>query len=150
MGALKATQVAASNAGLQVTVVEARTANDIAPAFDKIAQARPGALVILTSPLMTIQAIRNSEFALQLKLPSIYADPAFARAGGLMSYGPNFDGIIRNLALYVDKIFKGAKPADLPVEQPTKFELVINLKTATMLGLTIPATLLATADEVIE
>jgi len=148
--ALKETSKAAGSAGLQVTVVEARTASDIAPAFEKIAQARPGALVILTSPLMTVQAGRNSELALHLKLPSIYADPAFAKAGGLMSYGPNFDGIIRNLAVYVDKIFKGAKPADLPVEQPTKFELVVNLKTAAALGLRIPATLLATADEVIE
>jgi ABC-type uncharacterized transport system substrate-binding protein len=81
---------------------------------------------------------------------SIYADPGFARAGGLISYGPNFDGIARNLAVYIDKMFKGAKPADLPVEQPTKFELVVNLKTAAALGLTIPARLLATADEVIE
>ncbi len=131
-------------------MVEARSASDIAPAFERIAEARPGALVILTSPLMTVQASRNSALALKLKLPSIYADPGFARAGGLMSYGPNFDGVFRNLAVYIDKIFKGAKPADLPVEQPTKFELVVNLKTAAALGLRFPATLLATADEVIE
>jgi putative ABC transport system substrate-binding protein len=148
--ALKETSKAADDAGLRVTVVEARTASDIAPAFERIAEARPGGLVILTSPLMTVQASRNSALALQLKLPSIYADPAFAKAGGLMSYGPNFDGIVRNLAVYIDKVFKGAKPADLPVEQPTKFELVLNLKTAAALGLRIPATLLATADEVIE
>ncbi len=148
--ALKETSKAADDAGLRVTVVEARTASDIAPAFERIAEARPGGLVILTSPLMTVQASRNSALALQLKLPSIYADPAFAKAGGLMSYGPSFDGIVRNLAVYIDKVFKGAKPADLPVEQPTKFELVLNLKTAAALGLRIPATLLATADEVIE
>jgi putative ABC transport system substrate-binding protein len=148
--ALKETTKAADNAGLQVTVVEARSASDIAPAFERIAEARPGALIILTSPLMTVQASRNSALALKLKLPSIYADSGFARAGGLMSYGPNFDGLFRNLAVYIDKIVKGAKPAELPVEQPTKFELVINLKTAAALGLRIPATLLAAADEVIE
>jgi putative ABC transport system substrate-binding protein len=134
----------------QVAVFEARIASDIAPGFERIAEARPGALVILTSPLMTVQASRNAALALQMKLPSIYADPAFAKAGGLMSYGPNFDDVFRNLAVYIDKIFKGAKPADLPVEQPTRFELVVNLKTGTALGLRIPATLLATADEVIE
>src|ERR1700676_2051494 len=150
MSALKETLNAAGSGGLQVAVVEARTATDIAPAFEKIALARPSALVILTSPLMSVQVGRISELALQLKLPSIYPDPGFAKAGGLMSYGPNFDAIIKSFAVYVDKIFKGAKTADLPVEQPTKLELVVNLKTAAALGLSIPATLLATADEVIE
>jgi putative ABC transport system substrate-binding protein len=131
-------------------VVEARTPNDIAPGFEKIAAAHPDALVILNSPLMSVQAHRNSELALQLKLPAIYADPLFAKVGGLVSYGPNFDSIIKNLATYIDKIFKGAKPADLPVEQPTNFGLVINLKTAKALGLEIPPPLLALADEVIE
>jgi len=96
------------------------------------------------------QAGRIAELALQLKLPSIYSDPLFATAGGLMSYGPNFDRIIKSLATYIDKIFKGAKPADLPVEQPSKFELIINLKTAKALGLDIPPNLLLLADEVIE
>src|SRR5438045_9127225 len=93
--ALKETLGAARQAGLQVTSVEARTPTDIAPGFEKIAAARPGALVILNSPLMTVQESRNSELALQLKLPAIYTDPLFARAGGLMSYGPNRDGILR-------------------------------------------------------
>jgi putative ABC transport system substrate-binding protein len=148
--ALKETRDAARQAGLQVTAVEARTPNDIAPGFEEIAAARPGALIILNSVLMSGQARRNSELALRLKLPAIYPDPLFAKAGGLMSYGANVNSVIKNLATYIDKIFKGAKPADLPVEQPTKFELIINLKTAKALGLTIPATLLATADEVIE
>jgi putative tryptophan/tyrosine transport system substrate-binding protein len=150
VNALKETLNAARQAGLQVTAVEARTPSDIAPGFEKIAQARPNALLILGSPLMSVQAGRIAELALQLKLPSIYADPLFAKAGGLMSYGPNYDSIIENLATYIDKIFKGAKPADLPVEQPTKFELIINLKTAKRLGLDIPPNLLVLADEVIE
>jgi putative tryptophan/tyrosine transport system substrate-binding protein len=150
VNALKETLDAARQTSLQVTAVEARTPSDIAPAFEKIAQTRPGALVILGSPLMSVQGGRIAQLALELKLPSIYWDPLFAKAGGLMSYGPNFDTIIKNLAPYIDKIFKGAKPADLPVEQPTKFELIINLKTAKALGLAIPPTLLALADEVID
>jgi putative tryptophan/tyrosine transport system substrate-binding protein len=148
--ALEETRDAARRAGLQVTAVEARTPDDIEPGFEKIAAARPGALIILNSVLMSGQAQRNSELALRLKLPTIYADPLFARAGGLMSYGTNVNSAIKHLATYIDRIFKGAKPADLAVEQPTKFELVINLKTAKALGLAIPANLLALADEVIE
>jgi putative ABC transport system substrate-binding protein len=148
--ALKETLDAARQAGLQVTAVEARAAGDIAPAFEKIAQARPGALIVLQSPLMSVQAGRIAELALQLRLPSISADPRFAKASGLMSYGPNVDRIVKNLATYIDRIFKGTKPADLPVEQPSKFELIINLKTAKALGLDIPPNLLLLADEVIE
>jgi putative tryptophan/tyrosine transport system substrate-binding protein len=148
--ALKETRDVARQLGLQVMAVEARTPNDIVPGFEKIAAARTGALVILNSVLMSGQAGRNSELALRLKLPAIYADPLFAKAGGLMSYGANVNSAIKSLATYIDKIFKGAKPADLPIEQPTKFELVINLKTAQELGLAIPVTLLALADEVIE
>ena len=111
---------------------------------------RPKGLVILTGPLMSVEAARIAEFTLGLKLPSIYADRFFPDAGGLMSYGPNFDALTKRAAIYVDRIFKGEKPADLPVERPTKFELVINLKTARALGIEIPPTLLARADEVIE
>jgi putative ABC transport system substrate-binding protein len=99
---------------------------------------------------MSIQAGRIAELALGLKLPSIYTDRAFPEAGGLMSYGPNFDAITKRAAIYFDRIFKGEKPADLPVEQPTKFELVINLKTAKALGRTVPDVMLALTDEVIE
>jgi putative tryptophan/tyrosine transport system substrate-binding protein len=150
VSALKETLDAARQAGLQVTSVEARTPNDIAPGFEKIAAARPDALVILNSPLMSVQEKLNSELALQLKLPAIYTDPLFAKTGGLMAYGPNRDSIGKKLAAYIDKIFKGAKPADMPVEQPTKFDLIINLKTAKTLGLSIPTNLLVLADEVIE
>jgi len=150
VNALKETLDSARQAGMQPTPVEARTPTDVAPAFEKIAQARPDALVILGSPLMSGQGGRIAELALRLKLPSIYPDPLFAKAGGLMSYGPNYDRILKNLATYIDKIFKGAKPADLPIEQPSKFELIINLKTAKALGLDIPPNLLVLADEVIE
>jgi putative tryptophan/tyrosine transport system substrate-binding protein len=92
----------------------------------------------------------SSELALRSKLPAIYTDPRFAKAGGLMAYGPNRDIILKNLTTYIDKIFKGAKPADLAVEQPTKFDLIINLKTAKTLGLNIPMNLLLLADEIIE
>ena len=85
-----------------------------------------------------------------MKLPSIYTEIAFPQAGGLMSYGPNFDSITRRAAIYIDRIFKGEKPANLPIEQPTKFYLVINLKTARALGLNVPPSILALADEVIE
>jgi putative ABC transport system substrate-binding protein len=91
-----------------------------------------------------------ANLALNAKLPSIYSAPLFPQSGGLLSYGANFPILLKRAAIYVDKIFKGAKPADLPVEQPTKFDLLINLKTAKALGLEIPPTLLARADEVIE
>jgi putative ABC transport system substrate-binding protein len=94
--------------------------------------------------------LRLPLLSMRPRLPSIYTDRAFPNAGGLISYGPGFDAVTTHAAIYVDKIFKGEKPADLPVEQPTKFELIINLKTAKVLGLTLPQTLLATADDVIE
>ena len=99
---------------------------------------------------MSFHVARIAEFALGLKLPSIYTDRSFPQAGGLMSYGPDFDALMKRTAIYVDRIFTGEKPADLPIEQPTKFELVINLKTAKALGLTVSPTLLALADEVID
>jgi putative ABC transport system substrate-binding protein len=148
--ALRETRRAAGAMRLQLLAVEARDVSDLAPAFETIAKARPNALVILTAPLMSIQTARIAELALGLKQPSIYTDRSFPEAGGLMSYGPNFDAITKRAAIYVDRILKGEKTADLPVEQPTKFELVINLKTAKALGRTVPDMLLALADEVIE
>jgi len=133
--ALKETQNAARKAGVQVTSVQARTPNDIVPGFEKIAATHPGALVILNSVLMSGQASRNAELALQLKLPAVYPDPRFAKAGGFMSYGANVDSTITKLATYIDRIFKGAKPGDFPVEQQSKFELIINLNTVKALGL---------------
>jgi putative ABC transport system substrate-binding protein len=150
VNALKETLDAAHHLNLEVTEVGARTPDDIAPAFEKIALARPGALAVLTSALMSQQTPRIAELALRLKLPSIYPEPRYARSGGLVSYGPDFLAIIKNGTYYMDRILKGEKPADLPVEQPTKFELAINLKTAKALGIEVPPSLLARADEVIE
>jgi putative tryptophan/tyrosine transport system substrate-binding protein len=135
---------------LRLLAVEAHDADDLAPAFATLAKAKPKGLVILNAPLMNNEAARIAELAVGVKLPSIYIDRTFPATGGLMSYGPNFDYMTKRMAIYVDRIFKGAKPADLPVEQPTKFELVLNLKTAKALGLEIPAKLVALADEVIE
>src|SRR5260370_37047028 len=135
---------------VQIVTGEARYGDDLGPAFRTIAKAGANALVILNAPLMSIQVARIAKLALGLKLPSIYTDVSFPQAGGLMSYGPNFDSIAKRAATYVDRIFKGEKPADLPVEQPTKFDLAINLKTAKALGLNVPPSVLALADEVIE
>jgi putative ABC transport system substrate-binding protein len=148
--ALEQTQDAAGAMRLKITAIEARKADDLALAFRLIEKAEPNALVILNAPLMNIQGARIAELALGLKLPSIYTDISFPQAGGLMSYGPNFDSLAKRAAIYVDRIFKGEKPADLPIEQPTKFDLVINLKTAKALGLDVPPLVLALADEVIE
>jgi putative ABC transport system substrate-binding protein len=136
--------------GLQLQIVRARAASDLEPAFDEMAKQRAEALVVLMSPTFNAQTKRIADLAGKHRLPTIYEWRAFTAAGGLMSYGADFNDIYRRAAGYVDKILKGAKPADLPVEQPTKFELVINLKTAKTLGLTIPQSLLGRADEVIQ
>jgi putative ABC transport system substrate-binding protein len=148
--AFKETQAAAGVMRLKLVSVEARDANDFASAFEMLAGAQPNALVILNAPLMSIQTARIAEMALRQKLPSIFPDRSFPEAGGLMSYGPSFDAIAKRAASYIDRIFHGEKPSDLPIEQPTRFELVINLKTAKALGIEIPPTVLAQADEVIE
>jgi len=111
---------------------------------------RPQGLLILADSLFMLRRKQIVDFVLHEHLPAMFQFREFAQLGGLMSYGPNVQDMFRRGANYVDKILKGARPADLPIEQPTKFELVINLKTAKALGLTIPQTLLATADEVIE
>jgi putative ABC transport system substrate-binding protein len=113
-------------------------------------RARAGALTVLPSGTFTNERRRLVDVAAKNRLPAVYPWREFVDAGGLMSYGPDFADLFRRAATYVDKILKGAKPADLPVEQPTKFELVINLKTAKALGLTIPQSLLLRADEVIQ
>jgi putative ABC transport system substrate-binding protein len=111
---------------------------------------RAEALLVLMSPVFFRQRVQIIELGLKSRLPTISGSSPFADAGALMSYGANLDDMFRHVALHIDKILKGAKPADLPVEQPTKFELVINLKTARALGLTIPPSLLQRADQVIE
>ena len=128
---------------------EIRQAEDIAPAIEAL-KSRADALYVATDPLVFTNRIRINTLALGARLPTIYGSREYVDAGALMSYGPNFPDLFRRAADYVDKILRGAKPADIPVEQPTKFELVINLKTAKALGLTVPPTLLTRADEVIE
>jgi ABC-type uncharacterized transport system substrate-binding protein len=134
--------------GLDVATFEIRRADDIASAFEAF-KGRVDALSVIGDPLMTANRVRIITLALAARLPTILSSED-VESGGLMSYGPNFLNPYRRAADYVDKVLRGAKPADLPVEQPTKFELTINLTTAKALGLTIPETLLATADEVIQ
>jgi putative ABC transport system substrate-binding protein len=142
-------QAAASALGLEVTALEIRRAEDIAPAFASLKD-RAEALYICADALTTANQNRISTFALVARLPTISGSREQLEGGGLMTYGPNFVDLFRRAGDYVDKILRGAKAADLPVQQPTRFELVINLITATALGLKIPEALLLRADEVIE
>ena len=123
---------------------------DFDQAFDTIAKVRPDAFIVLADRLFLHNRARIVDFAARNRLPAVYPYRELVEAGGLMSFGPNYADMHRRAATYVDKILKGAKPGDLPVEQPTKFELVINLKTAKALGFTIPQSLLLRADEVIQ
>ena len=142
--------VAARVLGVQLHVVELRSADQLDTAFAAMTQAGANALIVMADPAL-MDGLRGQvvDLAATSRLPAMYEWKMYVEAGGLMSYGPSLPGIYRFAATYVDKILKGAKPADLPVEQPTKFELVINLKTAQALGVTIPPTLLFLADEVI-
>jgi putative ABC transport system substrate-binding protein len=146
---LQETEVAGRALGLQLQFLEARDPSDFERAFSAMTRERAGALLVLTSPMFTAQRGRLADLAARSRLPASYLVKEFAEAGGLMSYGASFTDQYRRAATYIDKILKGAKPADLPVEQPMKFELVINLKTAEALGITVPPTLLFQADEVI-
>ena len=130
--------------------VSVRTEGDLEAAFAIIAGERPDALWVGTDSLTMFHRKRITDFAATRGLPTVSFVRAVAEDGGLMSYGPDFREMFRSMATYIDKILKGAKPGDLPVEQPTKFELVINLKTVKALSLTIPQSLLARADHVIE
>jgi putative tryptophan/tyrosine transport system substrate-binding protein len=142
-------RVAASRLGLDIISLDVRRAEDIAPAFDAI-NGRAEALYVSNDPLIVTNVNRINTLAVGARLPTIHNSREFIESGGLMSYGPNYPDLFRRAADFVDKILRGAKPADLPVEQPTKFDFVINLTTAKALGLTIPPSLLARADEVIE
>ncbi|MEK6242872.1 MAG: ABC transporter substrate-binding protein [Pseudomonadota bacterium] len=147
---LKEAEVAARALGVRLQFVEARGPADIDRAFSDMTRERAGALTLLASNMFTIERRRLVDLAAKNQLPAVYPQREYVDAGGLISYGPNIADMYRRAATYVDKILKGAKPADLPVEQPTKFELVINLKTAKALGITIPQSLLVRADEVIQ
>ena len=142
-------QAAARALGLEVATLEIRRAEDIAPAFEAL-NGRVDALYIETDALIFTHRIRINTLALAARLPTMHSVRAYVEAGGLMSYGPNYTDLFRRAGELVDKILRGAKPADIPVEQPTKFDLVINLTTAKALGLDVPPMLLARADEVIE
>jgi putative tryptophan/tyrosine transport system substrate-binding protein len=142
-------RAAARTFGLEVAMCEVRRSEDIAPAFEALIKDRSEALYVLGDALLTTNRVRINTLALGARLPTV-ANREFVELGGLMSYGPNFPDLHRRAAEYAGRILRGAKPADLPVEQPTKFDLVVNLTTAKALGLQIPPTLLARADEVIE
>jgi putative ABC transport system substrate-binding protein len=147
---IKTWEAAARALGMQLQVVEARGPEHFDRGFADMARARAGALTVVSTPVFDTQPRRLVELAARHRLPAVYTFKAFVDAGGLMSYGPDISDLYRRAATYVDKILKGARPGDLPVEQPTKFELVINLRTARALGLTIPPSLLARADQVVE
>jgi putative ABC transport system substrate-binding protein len=146
-----ALEAAAQSVRLHLQIVRVGGTEELDRAFETMLRDRPGALMTIpTTPLFYAQRERIIELVAKSCLPTIYESNEYVHAGGLMSYGPSFPDLMRRAAAYVDKILKGAKPGDLPVEQPTKFELVINLKTAKALGLTIPQSLLLRADQVIE
>jgi len=147
---LREMETAATALKVRLHEIGVRDASELDSAIATIAQDGIGGFVVFPSPLTLRYRARIVELAATRHLPAMYGFGEFARAGGLMAYGPNVREMFRRAATYVDRILKGAKPADLPVEQPTKFELVINLKTATALGLTIPPSLLTRADQVIE
>ena len=142
--------IAARALGVQLQVVEARGPADFDRAFSEMTSARAGALMVPSTAMFSSERRRLLELAAKNRLPTLYTFREYVDAGGLMSYGPNLADLFRRAATYVDKILKGAKPGDLPVEQPTKFELVINVNTAKALGITIPQSVVARADEVIQ
>ena len=146
----RGTQVAAQSLGVQLQSLGVRGPEELDRAFSAMKEARAGALIVESSSLLFTSRTRLANLALKNRLPTMFAQREYTEAGGLMAYAADFSDLFRRTATFVDKILKGAKPADLPVEQPTKFELVINLKTAKALGLTIPPSLLQRADEVIQ
>ena len=135
--------------GLDVVTLEIRRAEDIGSVFEGL-KGHADALYVVANPLVLTNVVRINTLALGARLPTIYIAKEYIQAAGLMSYGPNYPDLYRRAAGYIDKILRGTKPGDIPVEQPTKFDLVINLTTAKALGLTIPESFLLRADEVIE
>jgi putative ABC transport system substrate-binding protein len=143
-------EAAARGLGVQLLPLEVRGPAEFAGAFQAAPQGHAQALIMVQSPLFNTHLARLAELALASRLPTMAGEVGYAKAGGLMNYGPNLPESWHRAATYVHKILKGAKPADLPVEQPTKFELILNLKTAQALGMTMPPSLLLLADEVIQ
>ena len=148
--ALKETQVAAEALGLTLQPLAVPRADEVELVFAAMRKERAGALIVLSDPFFITQRTRLANLAAKHSLPAMFPWREHVEAGGLMGYGASIPDLFRRAATYVDAILRGAKPADLPVEQPTKFEFVINLKTATVLGLTIPPSVLARADAIIE
>ena len=147
---LKEIELAAGALKVKLQYLDVLSSKDIETAFQAAAKGRADGVVMLGSAVFNTHRIQIVELAVKSRLPATYTRPEYVEDGGLMTYGPSINDLFRRAATYVDKILKGVKPADLPVEQPTKFELVINLKTAKALGLTIPPSVLARADRVIE
>jgi putative tryptophan/tyrosine transport system substrate-binding protein len=147
---MKELEAAARTLGLDLQPMQVRAAEDLENAFSEMAKDRAGAFLVLSNPAIGFFRGKVAEFAAKARVPGIYATPAYVTAGGLMSYAPAHADQYRRAAVYVDKILKGTKASDLPIERPTKFELVINLKTAKQIGLTIPPAVLARADKVIK
>jgi len=148
--ALNGAQAAARALGIQLQVLEVRRPNELGKAFSEMTKGRAGALLTVSDARCTTERVQLLKLAAKGRLPVMFSDREYVEAGGLMSYGTNFPDQYRCAATYVDKILKGAKPADLPVEQPTRFDLAINMKTAKGLGLTFPPSILVQATEVIE
>lgn len=146
---LKGAQTTTRALGIQLDVLEARTPSDLQKVSSQLANNRANGLLTLPAPLFSNERLQLVKLASKRRVPAIYSPKDFVEAGGLMSYGPNVPGQFRRAATFVDKILKGSRPADLPIEQPTTFEVALNLKTAKTLGLAIPQTILARADEVI-
>jgi len=147
---LRDAEIAARSLNVQLQPVEARSPDELDRAFSAIIQGRPGALLVLADPMFFGQRTRLADFAVKNRLPALYGLRAHVEAGGLMAYGASIPALFRRAAGYVDKLLTGANPAELPMEQPSKFELTINMKTAKALGITIPPAILLRADRVIE
>jgi putative ABC transport system substrate-binding protein len=147
---LKESEQGAERLGIRLSYAQMRSVAEIEPAFERIRAADAEAMIVLPDGLVMLRRMQIIEFAARQRIPVISGWSEFAKSGGTMTYGPNLNAQFRRLAIYVDKILKGANPAELAIEQPTKFELVINLKAARAIGLAVPAVLLGRADEVIE
>jgi putative ABC transport system substrate-binding protein len=148
--ALASAEHAARRLGVELKAVGAKASSDLDAAFSAMARERPDALLLLGTPMFFVERQRVVALSSGLRLPAMFTGREFVEVGGLMSYGASLTDLLRRAATYVDRILKGAKPGDLPVEQPTKFELLINLKAAKALGVTLAPAVLARADELIQ